>query len=55
MTFARRRFAAIAALAAGSFSLAAGAAGAAPAPPDPTLILPSVWMSEAAAARRRCR
>ena len=49
MTFARRRFAAIAALAAGSFTLAAGAAGAAPAPPppDPTLILPSVWMSEA--------
>jgi hypothetical protein len=50
MPFTRTRFAAVAALAAGTFGLAAGAAGAAPAPvppPDPTLILPNMSISEA--------
>ena len=44
MTFARTRLAAIAALTAGI--LTAGAGTAAAKPTDPTLILPSVWISE---------
>ena len=51
MTFAPRRLAAIAALAAGIVTAGAGAAVAKPPPPDPTLILPSVWISETDAGK----
>ena len=51
MTFTPRRLAAIAALAAGIVTAGSGAAVAKPPSPDPTLILPSVWISETDAGK----